>query len=54
MPWGGYSLPLCYRFRPHGDDHERCVREIMYLFAKNPDGSHRQTAETRWLGEDEP
>jgi hypothetical protein len=54
MPWGGYSLPLCYRFRPYGDDHERCVMEIMFLFAKAPDGSHPEPAAIHWLGEDEP
>ena len=54
MPWGGYSLPLCYRFRPYGDDQERCIMEIMYLFAKSPDGSHPEPATIHWLGEDEP
>lgn len=54
MPWGGYSLPLCYRFRPHGDDHERCIMEIMFLFSKSPDGTHPEPAKIHWLGEDEP
>ena len=53
MPWGGYSLPLNYRFRPYGDDPERCVMEIMFLFAKAPDGSHPPVAKMRLLGEDE-
>ncbi len=54
MPWGGYSLPLNYRFRPYGDDPERCVMEIMFLFAKAPDGSHPPVAKMRLLAEDEP
>ena len=28
--------------------------EIMYLFAKSPDGSHPEPAVVHWLGEDEP
>ena len=23
VPWAGYTTPLVYRFRPHGDDHTR-------------------------------
>ena len=39
-PWGGQALPLTYRFRPNGDDPETSIMEIMFLFAKGPDGSH--------------
>jgi phenylpropionate dioxygenase-like ring-hydroxylating dioxygenase large terminal subunit len=53
-PWGGYSLPLCYRFRPYGDDPDRSIMEIMFLFAKRPDGSHPEPAPIHWLGPDEP
>lgn len=53
-PWGGYSLPLNYRFRPLGDDPERSIMEIMFLFAKAPDGSHPPPAKVHWLDEDEP
>jgi len=54
VPWGGQALPICYRFRPLGDEHERCIMEIMFLFSKAPDGSHPEPAAIRWLGEDEP
>ncbi len=54
VPWGGQSLPICYRFRPLGDNPERSVMEIMFLFSKRPDGSHPEPAKMRWLGEDEP
>ena len=54
VPWGGQSLPICYRFRPYGDNPEQCVMEIMFLFAKAPDGSHPEPAQTTWLGPDEP
>ena len=53
VPWGGQALPICYRFRPLGDDPERCVMEIMFLFAKAPDGAHPEPATIHWLGEDE-
>ncbi len=54
VPWGGQSLPICYRFRPLGDEPEQCIMEIMFLFAKRPDGSHPEPAAIRWLGPDEP
>jgi phenylpropionate dioxygenase-like ring-hydroxylating dioxygenase large terminal subunit len=54
VPWGGQALPICYRFRPLGDDPERSIMEIMFLFAKAPDGSHPEPAKIRWLGPDEP
>ena len=39
-PWAGMATPLVYRFRPHGDNPEECLMEIMMLFAKADDGSH--------------
>ena len=53
VPWGGQALPICYRFRPYGDDPERSIMEIMFLFAKRQDGTHPEPATIRWLGEDE-
>lgn len=54
VPWGGQSLPVCYRFRPLGDNPEQSIMEIMFLFSKAPDGSHPEPAQIRWLGLDEP
>jgi phenylpropionate dioxygenase-like ring-hydroxylating dioxygenase large terminal subunit len=54
VPWGGQALPVCYRFRPYGDNPEMSVMEIMFLFAKQPDGSHPPPAKIRWLGVDQP
>ena len=54
VPWGGQALPICYRFRPHGDNPEQSVMEIMFLFSKAADGSHPPPATIRWLGVDEP
>ena len=53
VPWGGQSVPVCYRFRPYGDDPERHIMEIMFLFAKNPDGTHPPSAKVTWLGADD-
>jgi phenylpropionate dioxygenase-like ring-hydroxylating dioxygenase large terminal subunit len=53
VPWGGQALPICYRFRPNGDDPETSIMEIMFLFSKAPDGSHPKPAEIRWLGPDQ-
>ncbi len=54
VPWGGQALPITYRFRPLGDDPERSIMEIMFLFSKREDGSHPDPASITWLGEDEP
>lgn len=53
VPWGGQALPICYRFRPNGDDPETSIMEIMFLFSKAPDGSHPKPPPIRWLGPDE-
>jgi len=52
--WGGQSLPICYRFRPLGDNPEKSIMEIMFLFSKAPDRSHPEPAAIHWLAEDEP
>lgn len=38
VPWGGYSLPMVYRVRPHGDDPGQCLWEVMVL-QPMPEGS---------------
>jgi hypothetical protein len=53
VPWGGQALPITYRFRPYRDDPERSLMEIMFLFAKAPDGSHPPPAPMRLLREDQ-
>ena len=54
VPWGGQALPITYRFRPNGKDPDSHIMEIMFLFAKAPDGSHPAPATVRMLGPDEP
>ena len=49
-PWGGLATPLVYRFRPHGDNPEESIMEIMLLFAKAPDGSHPPACEVTHIG----
>jgi phenylpropionate dioxygenase-like ring-hydroxylating dioxygenase large terminal subunit len=53
VPWGGHGVPICYRFRPYRNDPERCVMEIMLLFAKAEDGSHPPPPAPRWLTEEQ-
>jgi phenylpropionate dioxygenase-like ring-hydroxylating dioxygenase large terminal subunit len=53
VPWGGQALPIVYRFRPNGDDPDTHIMEIMFLFAKAPDGSHPEPAKMRLLGPDQ-
>ena len=55
VPWGGHGVPICYRFRPNGNDPDTSIMEIMLLFAKAEDGSHPPvrppeylTLEQRW------
>ena len=33
-------MPITDRFRPNGDDPDSSIIEIMFLFARAPDGSH--------------
>ena len=54
VPWGGQALPIVYRFRPNGNDPDSHIMEIMFLFAKAPDGSHPPPAKMNLLGADQP
>ena len=54
VQFGGVGLAAGYRFRPHGDDPERSIMEMFFLFPKAEDGSHPTPAETVWLSEEEP
>ena len=54
VPYGGTGLAAGYRFRPYGDDPERSIMELYYLFQKADDGSHPAPGKMIWLEEDEP
>jgi phenylpropionate dioxygenase-like ring-hydroxylating dioxygenase large terminal subunit len=49
-PWGAYNR-ICYRFRPYGDDHTRCIMECMYLSPFV--GERPPAAPIHWLDEDD-
>ena len=38
VPWAGQGVPICYRFRPNGNDPHSSIMEIMLLFAKPDEG----------------
>ena len=48
------GLSAGYRFRPYGDNPEKSIMEIFFLFPKAADGSHPKAAPIVWLSEDEP
>ena len=48
VPWGGFAIPITYRFRPFENDPNRSVMEIMLLFPI-PDDGEFETAEPFWL-----
>ena len=52
IPYAGFMGPLVYRFFPDGDDHERCVMEIMVLSPKAP-GQPSVAAPFRWVEDHE-
>ena len=54
VPYGGMGLSAGYRFKPHGDNPEKSIMEIFFLFPKAADGSHPKAAPIVWLSEDEP
>lgn len=49
-PWGSYNR-LCYRFRPHGDDHTQSVMEVLFLSPFT--GERPPPSPVQWLGADE-
>ena len=53
VPWVGIMTPLVYRFRPHGDDPNRSLLEVMLLDPVPADRPRPAPAPRRVLGEDE-
>ena len=49
----GVSLPMVYRFRPLGMDHERCLFEILFLRPVPANGEQPDPPEMVLVGEDE-
>ena len=52
-PWLTPALPLVYRFRPDGNDHERCIMDVMLLHPIPDDGPRPDPAPLRILGDDD-
>jgi nitrite reductase/ring-hydroxylating ferredoxin subunit len=51
-PWGCYN-PIFYRFRPDGDNTEKCIHEVMFMMPV-PEGQDRPpAAQIRWLDMDD-
>ncbi|HEY5025102.1 MAG TPA: aromatic ring-hydroxylating dioxygenase subunit alpha [Acidimicrobiales bacterium] len=53
VPWAGYTTPLVYRFRPHGDDHGATVMDVMLLEPLSVSAPRPPAAPTRHLGPDQ-
>jgi len=53
VPWAGYTTPLVYRFRPHGDDHRSAVMDVMLLDPLPAAGPRPPAAPTRHLADGE-
>jgi len=49
VPWAGYTTPLVYRFRPHGDDHSAAEMDVMLLEPVPVTGPRPPAAPTRHL-----
>lgn len=49
VPWAGYTTPLVYRFRPHGDDHTAAIMDVMLLEPVPVAGPRPPAAPTRHL-----
>jgi phenylpropionate dioxygenase-like ring-hydroxylating dioxygenase large terminal subunit len=49
----GSICPLAYRARPHGNDTDRCIFEVMMLQPLQPGEARPKAAKLRWLSPDE-
>ena len=49
MVWAGYLTPFVYRFRPEGNDPDRCIVDIMKLDPLPQSGERPAPAPTRFL-----
>lgn len=52
-PWAGVGGPLTYRFRPYGNDPDRCIFDIMMLVALPAGMPKPKAPPVHWLGPDE-
>jgi hypothetical protein len=47
--FAGPRTNAVYRFRPHGNDPDKCIAEVFLLAQKPADDSHPKPPEPRWL-----
>jgi nitrite reductase/ring-hydroxylating ferredoxin subunit len=51
-PWGCFN-PIFYRFRPHGDNPEECIHEIMFMLPVAKGQPRPAPAKVHWLDFDD-
>lgn len=51
LPWHGFGLPIVYRFRPNGDQHDSSIMEVFMLGARS---ENMPAPNPVWISEDEP
>jgi phenylpropionate dioxygenase-like ring-hydroxylating dioxygenase large terminal subunit len=49
VPWGGVGSPISYRFRPYGNDPDRCIFDVMMLVPCARDKPKPRGVPTHWL-----
>ncbi|RWA20102.1 aromatic ring-hydroxylating oxygenase subunit alpha [Mycolicibacterium brumae] len=53
VPWAGAGAPLTYRFRPYGNNPDRCIFDIMLMVPMPAGVPKPKTGPVHWLGQDE-
>ena len=49
VPWGGYGLPIVYRYRPDGNNPESCIVDMMLLIPLPPGVERPPPAPVHWI-----
>lgn len=52
VPWHGFGLPIVYRFRPNGDDHQSSIMEVYLLAPRDLSKPAPPAPETTWIASD--
>ena len=54
LPWYGYGVPIAYRFRPNGDNHDSSIMEVYVLSPRKVADPCPPAPEMAWVPPDEP
>lgn len=54
LPWYGYGVPIAYRFRPNGDNHDSAIMEVYVLTPRDCSKPCAPAPEKLWVPSDEP